>query len=511
MKAKVLFIGLDSAEPDLIMQWSEAGLLPTFQSLKNTSAWGAATTPPGFSNGVTWPSLFTGVSPAKHGRYYFRQIVPGTYQMAKFQDDDLKHEPFWNVLSQANRRVGIIDMVRASLSKNLNGIQLVDWMTHDRVSPPRSWPPALEAEATAQFGADPFDGCCEGFDQKGPAGYKALRDGLLERVETKTNLSCHYLDQGGWDLFMTVFADPHDVGHQCWHLHDPTHPKHDPALARSLGDPLKDVYIAIDRAVGRLLESVGSETTVILFTGPGMGPNYTGNSLMDEILYRLERGPVTRGVAIMDTLKFAYKAIVPPAYRKRSRRSSKSAAPHNHQAKRGHNWSQRKCFAVHHNKNSGAVRINLVGREPNGQVNPGAEYDAFCTALTQDLLNLVNLNTGKPLVQEVIRIADLYQGEYLDSLPDLLVVWSQDAPISAIGSPKVGKIIEKELGGRTGGHTPHCLFFARGPGVEPGELPQPVLVEDFAPTIASLLEVPLPSVDGKPIAALFRTSTRTSI
>lgn len=69
----MLFIGLDSAEPQLLLEWSRAGALPTLRALLDSGAWGALKGPPGQGNGALWPSLFTGVNPGRHGRYYHRQ------------------------------------------------------------------------------------------------------------------------------------------------------------------------------------------------------------------------------------------------------------------------------------------------------------------------------------------------------------------------------------------------------------------------------------------------------
>ena len=63
----------------------------------------------------------------------------------------------------------------------------------------------------------------------------------------------------------------------------------------------------------------------------------------------------------------------------------------------------RKCFAVPHNANAGAIRINLAGREKNGRIKPGEEYQALCDELERDLGDIVNLDTGQALVKEVVR------------------------------------------------------------------------------------------------------------
>src|SRR5688572_22570561 len=92
-----------------------------------------------------------------------------------------------------------------------------------------------------------------------------------------------------WDLFMVVYADPHDVGHAFWHLHDPRHPRHDGEWAARHGDPVKDVYVELDRAVGEWIKLAGEHCHLMLFAGPGMGPGYTANSAMNDILQRIER------------------------------------------------------------------------------------------------------------------------------------------------------------------------------------------------------------------------------
>ena len=45
-----------------------------------------------------------------------------------------------------------------------------------------------------------------------------------------------------------------------------------------------------------------------------------------------------------------------------------------------------KSFVVPNNAAYLGIRINLVGREPDGRIEPGGELDDYCRALTQELL-----------------------------------------------------------------------------------------------------------------------------
>jgi predicted AlkP superfamily phosphohydrolase/phosphomutase len=75
--AKVLVIGIDSADRNLLLNLCESGELPVLQSLREKSAWGVLTSPPAMGDDATWASFYTSVSPAKHGRYFYKYI-PGS-------------------------------------------------------------------------------------------------------------------------------------------------------------------------------------------------------------------------------------------------------------------------------------------------------------------------------------------------------------------------------------------------------------------------------------------------
>src|SRR4030095_8625233 len=91
------------------------------------------------------------------------------------------------------------------------------------------------------------------------------------------------------------------VGHQCWHFHDPAHPRHDSHAAAVVGDPVRDVYVAIDAALGRVLDAIDEQTTVILYTGHGMGPKYDAQFFLDDILLRLGHAAPPTAQAVRDT------------------------------------------------------------------------------------------------------------------------------------------------------------------------------------------------------------------
>ena len=482
-KQKVVFIGIDACDKDLVLHWAKSGALPVFQSLLKKGLSGITTNPPGLFVGAVWPSFYTGASPANHGRYCYKQFKSGTYESYSTKTASfLKKEPFWNALSRAERRVAIIDFPHTYPEK-LNGVQIVEWGCHDAGHGLRSWPASLAHQIEQKFGKHPVPPRCDAI--RGPEELRVLHRQLLDGVRKKAMLNEYILQQESWDLFATVFSESHCVGHQCWRLHDKDHILYDEKSVRFIGsDPVKDVYMAIDSALGSLIDKIGQETILIILCSHGMGPHYDGNHMLDDILIALENPDTYKIRKNSNTFWSKYWNWIP------------GLRAHHSASLRNNRFAERNCFQIPNNTVAGGIRVNMAGREPGGKIHSGSEYEEFCLTLTHNLLDLINADSGEPAVREIYKVADRYSGEYLDELPDLIVEWNRSRPIESIHSPKFGMIHKKFKGCRSGDHRPDGMFIASGPSIKAGHIERQVPVTDFAPTIASFLGVTLTGVDG---------------
>ena len=526
-RTRTLFLEIDSGDKVLIRKWAADGKLPTFARLLHDGLVGDTMSVEGFFVGATWPSLYTGVSPARHGFHSLMQLRAGTYDFYRAQPGvDVKHEPFWSALSRAGRRVAILDVPLSSLTDGLNGVQTVEWGVHDSVYGFQAQPETLREEILASYGPHPIKGLCNNYGRT-PDDFRMLRDDLVSGVEKKAQWTRQLLRRGGWDFFCQVFSEAHCVGHQCWHLHDPTSPAHDAELARAVGDPVEEVYVALDAAVGSIIGEVGPDTLVVVLAGHRMSHKYGAQFLLPEILVRLGVARKTRAPkrsvtkATLDSVLTSGWQRVPTfvksglqGLRVRTRdwvtEAHRDIAPH----LRALDRAKSQCFMMDNGFPVSGLRVNLAGREPQGIIQPGAALDAFCAALTDDLLEIVDQDSGAPLVSGVKRTATIYDGPYLDRLPDLLVEWNEDVRLGSancgnphgsllrIDSPKTGELSAVNEYPRTGDHRPQGLFMARGPNVTSGHLERTVSLMDFAPTFARGLGVTLAEVDGTPIEEL---------
>jgi predicted AlkP superfamily phosphohydrolase/phosphomutase len=510
-------------------------MLPTIRSMLEKGFVGETMSIEGLYEGATWPSFYTGTHPAHHGFHSLKQLNPGTYEFYRcYPGDFIKFGPFWKYLSAAGLRTAILDIPLSGISGGLNGIQMVEWGSHDGVYGFHTWPLKLKWDVLARFGRHPLRISCDSY-QRAPHEFSAFKDKLINGVKKKAELTIHYLGKDNWNFFAQVFTEGHCIGHQCWHLHDPEHPSHDPQVANYTGDPIYDVYKAIDRAIGKILEHVTDDTLIFLLASHGMTHNIGGNFLISEILERL--GLAKKWVHDADgrkpksknAIENLYHVIgqgwqkIPIAIKKRFRPALFSL--HNlilHKIRRGDllilPWAiahidlrNSKCFPLLNGNPVSGIRINLSGREPDGLIQPGKELNDFCDELTKDLLGIVDYDTGKPMVRKVRKVFQSYDGERVDHLPDLLVEWNDEKILGSLGVGDVKnsrlRILSKKIGivegvntyCRTGDHRPEGFFIVVGPGINAGHMDKIVSIMDFAPTFTNLFGVEMPKTDGNPI------------
>jgi predicted AlkP superfamily phosphohydrolase/phosphomutase len=529
---KILFLAIDAGDKFLLRNWADDGILPTIKSLVAKGLVGETMSVEGLYEGSTWPSFYTGLTPARHGFHRLTQINPGTYEFYRcYPGEFIRQEPFWSHLSSAGRKVAILDIPLSGLPKALNGIQMVEWASHDGVYGFQTWPGPLKGDVLKRFGKHPVRPCCDSYGRS-PQDFCTFRGHLIEGVRKKCDLTIHYMNTAEWDFFAQVFTEGHCAGHQCWHLHDPTHPNHDQNVVSRTGDPIRDVYRAIDSAIGRILAHVDQQTLVLFLATHRMAHNIGGAFLLEEVLEKLnvfkrrssapasgQEGMIKRifDVArrewhkLPDPIRITLKPVLSPLYGSAARRV---VGEDFYPPGPGMNLEHSKCFPHENGNLISGIRINLSGREPDGLVKPGKELEAFCRELSDDLLSLVDVDSGKQMIRRVIRTSDFFKGPCIDHLPDLLVAWNEDKLIGSkavnndkscrlrLTSEKIGIVEGEYTYCRTGDHRPEGLFIAYGAGISPGTLGRTVSIMDFAPTFLNLFGLANPGLDGEPIGEI---------
>jgi predicted AlkP superfamily phosphohydrolase/phosphomutase len=511
-------IGLDACDPALAQRFAAEGVMPNLARLLETGARAPVENPFGLFVGALWVGFGTSVRAEQHGFHCWCQIDPATYEF-RLEPPSIAHIPqFWTQISDGGKRVAVIDVPHMIANQPLNGFQIVEWGCHDKHHGFHSSPADLAKLVEADFGLHP---ALKGDDPYAPfdvapddwahrAGKLRSRDeecallrDMLEGAEQKRKMTTALLRESDWDFFLSVFGESHAIGHQQWHLHDPCHPRHDAQTVAAMGgDPLAQVYAALDRAIGEVEAAMPKDATLLVHLSHGMGPHFDGDHLLDEILLRLDRHGRAEAVATVErnstatsvsTLRSIAESVrVPKALRQWIGRTffpRLGAAEVR---------SRQRFFKEPNNTVYGGVRLNLVGREPKGCVRP-EEVDAVVAEITEGLLELVNADTGKPVIRAVERCDRWHKRSPNDTMPDLFLDWERSGLIENVTSPKVGSIHGRYDLWRTGDHRPAGLLLAKGEGLAPGVRMPGLAVEDIGPSIAARLGIELRNVDGRPV------------
>jgi len=508
--ARQLVIGLDAMEWSLVRRWADEGNLPTFRRLIEEGACGELATTSAQLPDTVWACTYTGVNPAKFEKFFYVQYDAARRGLRHVLDDAIRRPAFWDYLSQAGVRVGVVDAPKFPLSRSLNGFQLTNWGAHATKTARASAPASLLADIESRFGHHPV-GDCDRVDSR-PAALLALRTRVLEGVRCRGRVFRALMHERPWDVFVAAFSEPHCIGHHFWHFMDPTHPQHPAVDPHDLADSIQRIYRAIDEEIGEMIALAGPGTRCVLVAGHGMGPIYHASWNLSEILDLLGFGrQVVDAARRKDSGERSapinpwrmLKMTVPGAWQYRI----KAALPSRLQEQLlflwysgGQRWGGRRAFAIPNNDSVGAIRVSVRGRDYQGLVAPGDEYRRVCESIAAALTELKDAVSGRPVVRRVTLTHNVFSGPFLEQLPDITVLWEQDFPWDSIDSPRFGRLRIRRQDSRTGSHTARGFFIVTGPGIPAGIELHGHSIYDIAPTVLEAASVPLPlDLDGAPL------------
>ncbi|HWS03029.1 MAG TPA: alkaline phosphatase family protein [Gammaproteobacteria bacterium] len=496
----VLMIGLDAAEISLVRQWMDAGMLPNLRALRERGAFGPMRSTARWLVGSPWQSFFTSQTPVDHGMYHFLVWRPARMAHARPSKDWLPLQPFWRELAARGQRVIAIDVPQAYAPDAYDGIEVSGWATHEILDPPASSPPDLLSRITRQFGTAPFDP--EVTHPLTVDQLREVRDQCINTARLVGDLGVDLMQNHPWDLSIVCFSSTHRGGHQLWDLSGLKGAATAEQRAE-LGNALRDVYIACDAAIGRVVQQAGADANIIMFSLHGMGPNASRADVLPEMLTRIladksSSGESLRKARFTDRLR----ALIPNEFRSRI----KSRLPFWLQDKLtlywrtgDIDWSSTRAFAAFGDLD-GYIRINLRGREAQGIVAPGDEYQTLCKQIIDGLKTFVDEDSGEPLVETVGMTDEIFpRGAQRDLIPDMIVHWTPGAASRhrRIVSPRYGVIPWPTPGrhpqGRGGNHRPAGFVLACGDAFEPGGNIERADILDLAPTVYELLDQPVPA------------------
>lgn len=493
---QIVVIGLDTAEYSLIEKWGQEGLLPNLSRLIREGAFGLMESYATHLPGANWFSFYLSQQPGVHGLYSHFSWRAEKMRVEIPSPSWIETTPFWHRFQEHGPRGLVINVPDTFMLTSFNGIELLslasDYMLTMPLSNPKHYSKKIQRELQRIFYHE------EKYDLLSLKEFLQTRDEMIELTRALTDLAIKMMREETWDAFVTVFPAVHRAGHRLWstiNIRD---------LATQLeeeeaSNALKQVYIETDAAIGKLIRNITDQDTVLVFSTHGMTHNHSREAVLPEMLYRILNPESWRKRKSSGLLK-KLRNRVPLSWRHRV----KSLLPlfiRQHLSlfwRVGQlDWSTTSAFVIPLEVRIG-IRINLKGREVRGIVEPGAEYDNLCKRIIAELKTFVDADTGQPLIKDLVQANEVFAGERLNWLPDVVGSWADDSSSNhrVITSPLYGDIPWPTPGhnpeGRSGNHNDTGFLVAHGKGIKPGKIKDAHIL-DLAPTILAILGQSIPA------------------
>ena len=218
---------------------------------------------------------------------------------------------------------------------------------------------------------------------------------MYETEKPYERIMASLLKDGDMDLYVQVFEFTDRIGHILWRFMDERHPLYREDGALRFAEELKKSYEHMDRIVGEAMSVLPGDTTIMVLSDHGFASfrkevNYN-RWLVDNGYMKLKEGTGLMSLYdLFDDNRLLFKNV---------------------------DWAGTKAYAL----GLGNIYVNLKGREREGIVTPGKEYDELLEAICRDLPKITDPETGESPVYKVYRRDEIYSGYDPDLVPDLRV------------------------------------------------------------------------------------------
>jgi len=480
-------MGVDGATFDIIKPLVRDGELPNFAKLMDRGSFCTLKSTVPLLSPAAWTTFSTGVRPGKHGIFNFLARKNGTYEIDPASSELRRVKPVWKVAGEAGRKVVVMNVPATFPPDAVNGIMIAGDPTpfHDER---RLFPSGSYRGLEQHFG--------KGFLKPAPPfrGESSFLDTLLHSVELWTNIAKFTMEQEDWDLATVVYTATDTAQHFFWRTFDKAHPLYSHKSAERYGNAILAVYKKIDWALGELVKLADEHTHIVVLSDHGFGPLYQAVPLTGWLVEKgyltYLSGPKGKGYrGLADTVKFVLSRL----------RLAEGLPPLS--ILRDVDWTKTKAYFL---GVSGDIFVNLKGREPQGIVAPGREYDELIEKMSRELESL-RLADGSAPVEAVLRGKDLYPDSA--GSPDLFVKWAKGFDIVKEGEPDsiVRALRKRSVNAWSGTHMEEGILILAGEAIERAAL-RGASIEDVAPTIYHLLGLPVPALlEGKVLADAIRS------
>jgi predicted AlkP superfamily phosphohydrolase/phosphomutase len=483
--SSLVVIGLDGASFNVIDALIAEGKLPHIQSLLERGTRASVLSPLPLGHSSAWVTLVTGKHPGAHGIYASHQREG--YVEREINSADVRVGALWDILSAAGLRVAVAGVPATYPPRPINGV-----MVSGGPAPPGLHvSPAEDAQDLSHAAPGyPFSASLAGwatvFRGGGPA---AIARHLALSFDHSLGAALHLWRREAWSLFLWAFGE---LKRAQRFLPWPDNGSDAAAVERRR--LVARCYAKADQVVGRIASAAGPRATIALVSPFGLGENhgifYANRWLADQGWLAVRPNAHMRLRAVRATVDEALGALgfelggllgaLPVCLPRRVSSPTWELI----------DWRRTRAFAAA--PDTCGIRLNLRGREPQGVVEPGAEYEETRSALITSLKQVRDAGTGGPMISWAGRREEVFDGPCLDGAPDIVYL-TRDNARPASDRLDIAPAFARHAAECAGGPRFAGALILAGPAARRGAILNECRIVDLAPTLLRILGAPVPA------------------
>jgi len=286
---KLLLIGWDAADWEMIHPLLDAGRMPHLKRLIETGVMGNLLTLQPMLSPILWTSIATGKRAYLHGVHGFVEPTPDATGLRPTASSTRKCKALWNILSQAGKRCHAIGWYASHPAEVINGV----CVSHQFPVAPASataerWPPQPNsvqpveladtlaelrlhrAEVTGPM-LSQFVPLASQLDQRDPE-IRRLLNVFAKRLAECVSLhaiTTALMEEEPWDFCTAYYEAIDHVGHDFMPFHPPLMANVRPDLFEAFHGVMDATYEFHDQMLGRLVELAGPDAHVMIVSDHG--------------------------------------------------------------------------------------------------------------------------------------------------------------------------------------------------------------------------------------------------
>ena len=491
---KILIIGLDGATWEVLDDFVLQNFMPNLNGLKTGGCSGIlhSTEPP--ITPAAWTTCITGCQPYTHGVFGFKDYCNETDELSISSSTSCTVPTIFEELSKQGYKVASINVPWTYPCRKINGFMAAGYgipSTGAQFTYPDELKNELlekikDYEVMAQWeNLDGFD------DEKFEKNVALVKRNFQQRLETAQIIH----DKLNCDVMMVQFQDIDLIQHHIWPCVDKkTRDKYSQQR-----DRLFLMFKRLDEIIGRLLEMEDSSQSVVaVVSDHGFGP-MLGSIRVNSLLYQ------------WGYLKYKYPLgrFLRRMRRNFSNKQKKVTDSVSIELKKPIDWKKSKAMVMYAAMN-GHIYLNVKGRNPNGNIERGHEYDECIRDLKERFGQVRCPVTGEKMFVKTATPAELYNTnkKELEKFGDLILV-PRAGYITHQSTTKTKNPISLQAEGSPAGcHYPEGIYIFSGHGIKSG-LERDAHIVDFAPTIYAAAGGKLPNyIDGSVMTDIFSNAIK---